>query len=99
MLITLNKKEDTLEFEYFDRYGKCSFNIFKDQYGDYSIELTDITCELCNEDDCKPYELTETELEGLYYWAWEKINAEGMFEEWQEIEDEWHNYGLNNERF
>lgn len=98
MLITINKQKGTLEFEFFDRYGTCSYSISVDKHGAYEIELTDVYCVLCTDDDCEPYTLTETELEGLYYWAWEELANEGIFEWWQEIEDDWAKYG-NNEKY
>ena len=95
MLITINKQKGTLEFEFFDRYGTCNYSINVDKHGAYEIELTDIYCDLCTDDDCEPYTLTETELEGLYYWTWEELANEGVFEWWQELEDDWNKYGHN----
>jgi len=43
--------------------------------------------------------MTEAEIEGLYYWTWEELAAEGVFDWWQQIEDDWHNYGLENEKY
>ena len=99
MLITLNKNRETVEFEYFDRYGTCDYQIKVDKHGAYEIELSNIYCELCHSDYCETYEMKEAEIEGLYYWVWEELASEGVFDWWQSIEDDWHNYGLENEKY